>query len=172
VKVNASSDSTALTPPFVPHTLTPETASWHYPVSSARAPSNAAPVAQPSRASVPYPNASSKTSTSTSSLQCSSRACVCWAEAEASSRRQVLAATAATLATVGALSRPAMVLAGGGVPAGFTGVQDAQDNYAFLYPFGWQEVRVDASCTCIVHNVEMRQAACSACIMVMQRAVS
>ena len=66
----------------------------------------------------------------------------------------------------------AWVLAGGGVPAGFTGVQDAQDNYAFLYPFGWQEVRVDASCTCIVHNVEMRQAACSACIMVMQRAVS
>lgn len=28
-------------------------------------------------------------------------------------------------------------------PKGFVPVKDAQDGYAFLYPFGWQEVSVD-----------------------------
>mmetsp|Transcript_12370 Transcript_12370/g.45130 ORF Transcript_12370/g.45130 Transcript_12370/m.45130 type:complete len:237 (+) Transcript_12370:44-754(+) len=30
-----------------------------------------------------------------------------------------------------------------GVPAGFIPVKDVQDNYAFLYPFGWQEIRIE-----------------------------
>jgi len=29
------------------------------------------------------------------------------------------------------------------VPKGFVAVKDSQDGYAFLYPFGWQEVSVD-----------------------------
>jgi len=76
------------------------------------------------------------------------------AEAEASTRRQVLAATAATLAAAGSFNSPAAVLAAGGIPSGFTGVQDQPDNYAFLYPFGWQEVSIDGVDVCYKDVIE------------------
>lgn len=34
------------------------------------------------------------------------------------------------------------------VPKGFVAVKDSQDGYAFLYPFGWQEVSVDGQVRC------------------------
>jgi hypothetical protein len=76
------------------------------------------------------------------------------AEAEATTRRQVLAATAATLAAAGSFSSPAAVLAAGGIPSGFTAVQDQPDNYAFLYPFGWQEVSIDGVDVCYKDVIE------------------
>eukprot|EP00238_Polyblepharides_amylifera_P015055 CAMPEP_0196584916 /NCGR_PEP_ID=MMETSP1081-20130531/48968_1 /TAXON_ID=36882 /ORGANISM="Pyramimonas amylifera, Strain CCMP720" /LENGTH=237 /DNA_ID=CAMNT_0041906303 /DNA_START=69 /DNA_END=782 /DNA_ORIENTATION=+ len=54
------------------------------------------------------------------------------------SRRESLAAALALSLTV---ATPAF--AGGNVPSGYTGYKDAQDGYAFIYPFGWQEVSVD-----------------------------
>lgn len=40
------------------------------------------------------------------------------------------------------LSVPEYALAAAKAPKGFTPVQDANDGYQFLYPFGWQEVAV------------------------------
>lgn len=60
-------------------------------------------------------------------------------EAAASpSRREVLHAAAATAFLVS--SAPAY--AAGKAPKGFVAVQDLQDAYQFVYPFGWQEVAV------------------------------
>ncbi|PNW74805.1 hypothetical protein CHLRE_12g509050v5 [Chlamydomonas reinhardtii] len=66
----------------------------------------------------------------------SRRVVQCRAAAGAIGRRELLqAASAAALLT----ASPALAAKG---PKGFNPVEDAQDNYRFVYPFGWQEVAV------------------------------
>lgn len=60
------------------------------------------------------------------------------ADAEARSRREALVAAAA-LATSLSVAPEARA----GIPSGFTPISDSIKGYAFLYPFGWQEVAVD-----------------------------
>lgn len=60
----------------------------------------------------------------------------------ASSRREALIAAAALATTVSNFG-VAPAAQAGNIPGGFTGYSDSLKNYAFLYPFGWQEVSVD-----------------------------
>lgn len=60
---------------------------------------------------------------------------------EAYGRRQaLLGSTVAAVITLQSSWREALA---DGVPRGFKAVKDTSDGYAFLYPFGWQEVSVD-----------------------------
>ncbi|GBF98614.1 hypothetical protein Rsub_10803 [Raphidocelis subcapitata] len=59
------------------------------------------------------------------------------------SRRQVL--QLAAVPALGSVLAPSAALAAGKPPRGFNPVQDLNDNYQFLYPFGWQEVSVDGA---------------------------
>lgn len=48
-----------------------------------------------------------------------------------------------------------------GIPKGFNPVQDLNDNYQFLYPFGWQEVTIDGAD--VVYKVRPRQGTATCC---------
>lgn len=61
----------------------------------------------------------------------------------ASTRRQVL--QLAAIPALSAVTPSAALAAGNKPPRGFNPVQDLNDNYQFLYPFGWQEVSVDGA---------------------------
>ena len=61
-------------------------------------------------------------------------------QASLASRRDVLLATSVTLA---AAAVPDAALAA--IPKGFSAVKNTNKGYAFLYPFGWQEVNVDGT---------------------------
>eukprot|EP00240_Pyramimonas_obovata_P013437 CAMPEP_0118922534 /NCGR_PEP_ID=MMETSP1169-20130426/1436_1 /TAXON_ID=36882 /ORGANISM="Pyramimonas obovata, Strain CCMP722" /LENGTH=231 /DNA_ID=CAMNT_0006863425 /DNA_START=60 /DNA_END=755 /DNA_ORIENTATION=+ len=56
------------------------------------------------------------------------------------SRREVISTSTAVAAAT--LAAPALA---GNIPSGFSAVSDSNKNYAFLIPFGWQEVAVDGA---------------------------
>lgn len=64
----------------------------------------------------------------------------CSAAEASNSRRQAL--QLAALIAAAPIFSPSAALADR-APKGFVGVKDGADGYAFLYPFGWQEVTVD-----------------------------
>lgn len=67
------------------------------------------------------------------------RSVACSAGPQASRRAVLELALAPAIAS---LMAPATALAAPKAPSGYTAVIDQQDNYQFLYPFGWQEVSV------------------------------
>ncbi|KAI7840950.1 hypothetical protein COHA_005380 [Chlorella ohadii] len=69
---------------------------------------------------------------------------VCAAASGAAPTRRQALQLATTLAVAPLLAGSASAAK---VPKGFVAVKDSQDGYAFLYPFGWQEVSVDGQDT-------------------------
>jgi len=67
--------------------------------------------------------------------------------ADASRRSIMLGTAAASLVATTPLASLAAI------PSGFNPVQDLQDNYEFLYPFGWQEVGVDGEVDVVYKDV-------------------